>query len=291
MSGVAKFFRGILIFVLVIVLIGFAVIIAANMVTPEMVGIGDLGLGGVTLRDLGLADKSFFAIVKMGYQVMNEPPQEKVVVAEDAPTENDYESVEEKVVSGEKEINYGSLMAEKLVLAEPKPITLTNSELTALFNLSCEGFMSSGEGDEFMSLYTSMNPVFESMSLSKSGINLTISVVTSVDLPEDMKASLGAAAAFLPSKLYITFTNTYSISGGNLTDIPAEDSLLINSMSKEQSDTIVTMIAGFVGGISTDGDVSQNFCDTLGSLVSQVFNNMGQIVDHKDGTTTILLGA
>ncbi|MFI3166556.1 MAG: hypothetical protein R3Y32_00405 [Bacillota bacterium] len=106
-------------------------------------------------------------------------------------------------------------------------------------------------------------------------------------LPDDMVTEINSMAGFalVSENVYITYNSVYRLEDGNLVVVKAADNtMVLNSLDKANSEQVATSIFSVIAGESVDGEeVLLDYNNNLSSLLATVLNNIGEIQGVEDG--------
>ena len=255
----------------IIVLLVIAAVIAVNL-TPEQIGIADLDIGGVTLRELGLADVKFKEMFTLLNGVMNPDVDNIVTNRYDPDVEFKYSEVLEQTVIYDKEYLY----------------TYSDTTLAYLFQQMLNEAETEGAevNNDAIAFLRDLNAEIDEVTINDlGGGKYELRVVASIDITEFkneiMKNIPAAVARFvtLPDRVYIvSYSDITADSEGQL--VTTGKSIRINDMQSVVADAIFKVVAGSASDKieGENGSVDQNSVnDMVGEGFAEVIANLGRI--------------
>ena len=276
----------------IIVLLVIAVVIVINL-TPEQLGIADLDFGGMTLRDLGLADVKIIEMFKLVDGVMN-PDVEAIVTnrynPEVAKPEAD-KNLAGAVNNGSAEdggLKYSDILKETVIYEKEYLYTYSDTTLAFLFQEMINETNASGEtaDNDGISFLQNLNAGVDEVTIKEiSAGQFELRIVVSIDI-SDYKAEIennvpDIVGRFvkLPDRVYIvSYSSVTADAAGAL--VTEGKSIRINDMDSVVADAIFAVISkDAADSVETDEDLSdQNAVnDLVGKGFAEVVGNLGRV--------------
>lgn len=273
--------------IILIVLIVGGTIAASLILTPAKVGLADLEVvGGQTLEDLGLADESFFNVIKSVINLLKGVDEKDVV--KNAPSEEDKASAEQKL---------GTSTVEDLFSGNVSNVELKDTEFAALTNkfIANIGQSSSGEGGEG----GEEKSEFQSMMETVSDIGLTpevkeitvtqnddgsaeVSTVVGLNLDSlkenmggDVPEELAGVMDMLPENLFISLSAPVKVEDGEVVAAEGTPKFELAGVSEGINNALLNMLAG--GGEGGEGGEGGDFDvnEIVSGLMTGLLNSAG----------------
>ena len=296
MAGCTKGCGGCLLKILIalaviIVLLIIAVVIVINL-TPEQLGIADLDLGGITLRELGLADVKIIEMFKLLNNVMN-PDVDAIVTNKYNPT------VEKPQLDGNLfaatntgsdggEFKYSDILDQTVIYDKEYLYLYNDTTLAYLFQeMLTETETSGAEVDNgAISFLKELNASVEELTIGAAGAGAyELRLVVSIDISEfknEVMANVPSAVASfvkLPDRVYIvSYSSLSADSEGNV--VTEGKSIRINDMQSVVADAIFKVLSQNASeSVETDEDLSDSNAvnDLVGEGFVEVVGHLGRV--------------
>lgn len=273
----------------IIVLLVIAAVIAVNL-TPEQIGIADLDIGGVTLRELGLADVKFKEMFTLLNGVMN-PDVDNIVTNRYDPDVAKPEAdgnLAAATNTGDGEFKYSEVLEQTVIYDKEYLYTYSDTTLAYLFQQMLNEAETAGAevNNDAIAFLRDLNAEIDEVTINDlGGGKYELRVVASIDITdfknEIMKNIPAAVVRFvtLPDRVYIvSYSDITADSEGQL--VTTGKSIRINDMQSVVADAIFKVVAGSASDKieGENGSVDQNSVnDMVGEGFAEVIANLGRI--------------
>lgn len=273
----------------IIVLLVIAAVIAVNL-TPEQIGIADLDIGGVTLRELGLADVKFKEMFKLLNGVMN-PDVDNIVTNRYDPDVAKPEADGNLALAtntGDGEFKYSEVLEQTVIYDKEYLYTYSDTTLAYLFQQMLNEAETAGAevNNDAIAFLRDLNAEIDEVTINDlGGGKYELRVVASIDITDfknEIMKNIPAAVArlvTLPDRVYIvSYSDITADSEGQL--VTTGKSIRINDMQSVVADAIFKVVAGSATeDIETEeGTIDQNAInDMIGEGFAEVIANLGRI--------------
>lgn len=290
----------------IIVLLIIAVVIVINL-TPEQLGIADLDLGGITLRELGLADVKIIEMFKLLNNIMN-PDVDAIVTNKYDPTvakpqvDNNLAAATNTGSDG-GEFKYSDILEQTVIYDKEYLYTYNDTTLAYLFQEMLNETNASGSDVDngAISFLKELNAAVEELTINDlGGGSYELRMVVSIDISQfknDIMSILPSAVSGLvklPDRIYIVSYSALSADseGGIVTE---GKSIRINDMQSVVADAIFKVVSDKASdSVESDEDLGdQNVVnDLIGEGFAEVVGNLGRVGTAVcDATTSEITGA
>ena len=273
----------------IIILLVIAAVIIVNL-TPEQIGIADLDIGGMTLRELGLADVKFKEMFQLINGVMN-PDVDNIVTNRYDPDVAKPEAdgnLAAATNTGDGEFKYSEVLEQTVIYDKEYLYTYSDTTLAYLFQQMLNEAETEGAevNNDAIAFLRDLNAEIDEVTINDlGGGKYELRVVASIDITdfknEIMKNIPAAVARFvtLPDRVYIvSYSDITADSEGQL--VTTGKSIRINDMQSVVADAIFKVVAGSASDKieGENGSVDQNAInDMVGEGFAEVIANLGRI--------------
>ena len=273
----------------IIVLLVIAAVIAVNL-TPEQIGIADLDIGGVTLRELGLADVKFKEMFTLLNGVMN-PDVGNIVTNRYDPDVAKPEAdgnLASATNTGDGEFKYSEVLEQTVIYDKEYLYTYSDTTLAYLFQQMLNEAETAGAevNNDAIAFLRDLNAEIDEVTINDlGGGKYELRVVASIDITDfknEIMKNIPAAVArlvTLPDRVYIvSYSDITADSEGQL--VTTGKSIRINDMQSVVADAIFKVVAGSASDKieGENGSVDQNSVnDMVGEGFAEVIANLGRI--------------
>lgn len=273
----------------IIVLLVIAAVIAVNL-TPEQIGIADLDIGGVTLRELGLADVKFKEMFTLLNGVMN-PDVDNIVTNRYDPDVAKPEAdgnLAAATNTGDGEFKYSEVLEQTVIYDKEYLYTYSDTTLAYLFQQMLNEAETAGAevNNDAIAFLRDLNAEIDEVTINDlGGGKYELRVVASIDITDfknEIMKNIPAAVArlvTLPDRVYIvSYSDITADSEGQL--VTTGKSIRINDMQSVVADAIFKVVAGSASDKieGENGSVDQNSVnDMVGEGFAEVIANLGRI--------------
>lgn len=274
----------------IIILLVIAAVIIVNL-TPEQIGIADLDIGGMTLRELGLADVKFKEMFTLLNGVMNPDVGNIVTNRYDpdvAKPEADGNLAAATNTGADGEFKYSEVLEQTVIYDKEYLYTYSDTTLAYLFQQMLNETETEGAevNNDAIAFLRDLNAEIDEVTINDlGGGKYELRVVASIDITDfknDIMKNIPAAVArlvTLPDRVYIvSYSDITADSEGQL--VTTGKSIRINDMQSVVADAIFKVVAGSASDKieGENGSVDQNAInDMVGEGFAEVIANLGRI--------------
>lgn len=273
----------------IIILLVIAAVIIVNL-TPEQIGIADLDIGGMTLRELGLADVKFKEMFTLLNGVMN-PNVDNIVTNRYDPDVAKPEvdgNLAAATNTGDGEFKYSEVLEQTVIYDKEYLYTYSDTTLAYLFQQMLNEAETEGAevNNDAIAFLRDLNAEIDEVTINDlGGGKYELRVVASIDITDfknEIMKNIPAAVArlvTLPDRVYIvSYSDITADSEGQL--VTTGKSIRINDMQSVVADAIFKVVAGSASD-KIEGEnesVDQNSVnDMVGEGFAEVIANLGRI--------------
>ena len=273
----------------IIILLVIAAVIIVNL-TPEQIGIADLDIGGMTLRELGLADVKFKEMFTLLNGVMN-PDVDNIVTNRYDPDVAKPEAdgnLAAATNTGAGEFKYSEVLEQTVIYDKEYLYTYSDTTLAYLFQQMLNEAETEGAevNNDAIAFLRDLNAEIDEVTINDlGGGKYELRVVASIDITDfknEIMKNIPAAVArlvTLPDRVYIvSYSDITADSEGQL--VTTGKSIRINDMQSVVADAIFKVVAGSASDKieGENGSVDQNSVnDMVGEGFAEVIANLGRI--------------
>ncbi|MEG2002922.1 MAG: hypothetical protein RR107_07505, partial [Clostridia bacterium] len=235
-----SFLKGLLVFVIVVVVICGAIYGTLYFTTPTTFGLQDTIIGNISFKEAGMDNMRFTDILGMGISLVKPQNEQAIIDSNTSATTKDYQSVDNKLNgeikqpagSTDKKLDAKTLKDKPAVFAEEKKIEFSSTELTALLNLSLSDnptptvagdialeSLENSQTSDFVNLelyvptidkkliydiFVQFSVKVESASVSVVDGNIFLTTVYSLTLPQNFMVEINKLPVKILDKVFIT---------------------------------------------------------------------------------------
>lgn len=286
----------IIIFVLIIAIL----CVALFVLTPNMIGLGDIAISGdKTLNDLGLGDVTIFEVLKT-LSALTTPADPEQILGEDAYNDSDLNSASSSLgmtKDSEGNIDYSSILEGVSINQTGVTVTLTDKEFAAVANdildYVVESSSGGDDGNEAMGILENLN-IYQLSPQIKSGSN-KVELTTTVGLSvKDLLNSSGEGASdnplsqvlsSLPDEMLLTLTLPLENTEDGYVFSETDDIKNIK-INGQEMDIVNDLVNGFeIGEGEEKQTINEMLHGAIGGQISTFMNQWG--VTLGNGSVTI----
>lgn len=284
--------------IIVFVLIVAILCVALFVLTPNMIGLGDMVISGEkTLNDLGLGDVTIFEVLKT-LIALTTPADPEQILGEDAYDDADLDSASNSLgmtKGSDGKVDYSAVLEGSSINQTGVTVTLTDKEFAAVANdildYIVESSADSPEEGEALGILENVN-IYQLSPKTTSGnkVELTTTVGLSV---QDLISASGEGAddtltqvlSSLPDELILTMTVPLENTADGYVFAESDDIKNIK-INGQEMDIVNDLVNGLELGEGEDKQtISEMLHGAIGGQISNFMNQWG--VTLGNGSVTI----